>query len=153
MKKIICFFITFIIISCSVSEKPVFIKVDEIKILSSTLDTLKISAYAYFKNPNDVGGKLKVEDIRVLVNEVEVAKVETEKFDVLAQKEFKIPLQVEIPASKILGNEKKNFLGNLISSILKKKVKVQFKGDLKYEIFMYSDTYFVDETQEIKIKY
>lgn len=152
MKKFLYFTFLFLLISsCSVNKKPIFIKVDNIKVLSYKSDTIRLKAEAFFTNPNDVGGKISTDEIKVFVNGTEVAQVSSEEFKVPARNEFTIPLKVVIPAKRVFENNKNGILGGLLNSILNKSIKVQFKGDLKYKVFGFSNKYVVDETQEIKL--
>ena len=153
MKKWGFFIVVLFIVSCSVKKKPIFIKVDDIKIMSITSDTIRLKASAFFKNPNDIGGKLDTDEIKVIINGTQVAQVSSEEFEVPARKEFNIPLKVVIPAKKIFGDNRNGILGGLINSILNKSVKVQFKGDLKYNFLGFSDVYPIDKTEDIKIKF
>ncbi|WP_348711812.1 LEA type 2 family protein [Tenacibaculum sp. 190524A05c] len=145
--------ISVFLLNCSVKKKPTFIKVDEIKFLSLRSDTVRLQAKAFFKNENDIGGKLSTDEIKVIVNGAEVAQVSSEEFKVPANKEFSIPLNVVIPANKVFDNKKGGILGGLLSSLINKKVDVQFKGDIKYKVLGFSNTYTVDKTQEVKIKF
>ena len=153
MKKLRFFIVILFIVSCSVKEKPIFIKIDNIKIMSITSDTIRLQAKAFFKNPNDIGGKIATDEIKVIVNGEEVAQVSSDEFDVPARNKFNIPLKVVIPAKKIFGNNKNGILEGLINSILNKSVKVQFKGDLRYTIFGFSDIYPIDKIEDVKIKF
>lgn len=136
--------------SCSVNKQPTFIKVDKVKVTSFSGDTIRLKAEAFFTNPNDVGGKISTDEIKVIVNGAEVAQVSSEEFKVPARKNFTIPLVVVIPARKVFENNKNGILGGLLNSFLKKSIQVQFKGDIKYKVFGYSNVYPVDEIQEIK---
>lgn len=138
--------------SCAVKKKPVFVKVDDVKLLSLKTDTIRFGANAYFKNPNDIGGKISTDEIKVIVNGAEVAQVSSEEFKVPARKDFTIPLKVVIPAKRVFENNKGGILGGLINSVLNKSVKVQFKGELKYKVLGFSNVYPIDKTEEIKIK-
>ncbi|WBX72435.1 NDR1/HIN1-like protein [Tenacibaculum retecalamus] len=120
--------------------------------MSIASDTIRLKATAFFKNPNDIGGKLATDEIKVIVNGEEVAQVSSDEFEVPARKEFNIPLKVVIPAKKIFGDTKNGILGGLINSILTKSIKVQFKGDLKYRVLGFSDVYPIDKTEDIKNK-
>jgi len=120
--------------NCSVKEKPQFLNVDNIKVVESTSKNITVSADAYFLNPNDIGGELKTDEIKIFVNDNEMASVSTKSFNVPAKKEFSIPLQAKI------------------GSLFSKKVKVQYKGDIIYKVFGFSYRYNVDETETIKIK-
>ena len=144
--------ISVFLLNCSVKKKPIFIKVDEIQFLSLRSDTIRLQANAFFKNENDIGGKLSTDEIKVIINGAEVAQVSSDEFKVPANKEFSIPLNVVIPANKVFENNKGGILGGIISSLLNKKVDVQFKGVIKYKVLGFSNTYDIDKTQEVKIK-
>jgi hypothetical protein len=151
MKNILYFTLLIIIISsCSVNKQPTFIKVDNVKVASFSGDTIRLKAEAFFTNPNDVGGKISTDEIKVILNGAEVAQVSSEEFKVPARKDFTIPLVVVIPAGKVFENNKNGILGGLLNSFLKKSIKVQFKGVIKYKVFGYSSVYPVDQIQEIK---
>lgn len=154
MKNLSCFLVIFFLITaCSVRKKPIFIKVDDVKILSLKMDTIRLQANAYFKNENDIGGKISTDEIKVLVNGVQMAQVSSEEFKVPANKDFSIPLKVVIPAKKVFENNKGGILGGLLNSVLNKNVKVQFLGDIKYKVLGFSNIYKVDKTEELKIKF
>lgn len=150
MKKLI--FLSVILLlcfGCSVNEKPEFLRVDNIKVLESTSNYVTFTADAYFLNPNDIGGELKSDGIKVLVNDNEMATVSSESFKVPAKKEFSIPLKADIPTDSIFSNKN---LGGLIGSLFTKKLKVQYIGDLKYKALGISYTYQIDRTEDVKIK-
>ncbi len=139
--------ITFL--SCSVNEKPEFLRVENIKVLESTSKYITFTADALFINPNDIGGELKSDGIKVYVNDNEMATVTTESFKVPAKKEFTIPLKANIPTDSIFSNKN---LGGLLSSLFSKKLKVQYKGSIKYNVLGFSYTYDIDKTEQVKIK-
>lgn len=153
MKKIISIFILSILITnCSVKKKPIFLKVDDVKILSFKTDTIRLQANAFFKNENDIGGKISTDEIKVIVNGTEVAQVSSDEFKVPANKEFAVPLKVIIPASHVFDKNKGGILGGLLSSVLNQAVKIQFKGDIRYKVLGFSSVYPVNTTKELKIK-
>ena len=149
MKQILIFFLLTAITSCSIKEKPEFIRVENIKVSESNPKVITLTADALFKNPNDVGGALKSDGIKVYINNNEMATISAEKFDVPAREEFRIPLKALIPTDSLLSN---NSLSGLLGSIFSKKMKVQYKGEIKYKVFGFSHAYNVDETEEVKIK-
>jgi len=154
MKKLLYFTLLIVLISsCSVNEQPVFVKVDNVKVSSFSGDTIRLKAEAFFTNPNDVGGKISTDEIKVIVNGAEVAQVSSEEFKVPARQEFAIPLKVVIPTKKVFANNKNGILGGLLNSVLNNNVKVQFKGDIKYKVLGFSHTYAIDKTEEIKLKF
>ena len=151
MKKVLYFMTLFLLIaSCAIQKKPIFIKVDNIEILSYERDTVRLKAEAFFKNPNDIGGKLSTDSIFVFVNGAKLARVTSASFKIPARKEFAIPMLVEIPTKRIFESNKNGILGGLLNSVLNKSIKVQFKGDLKYKVLGYSNIYPIDKTEEIK---
>ncbi len=135
--------------ACTVKEHPEFLKVENIKVLKSTSKYVTITADAYFLNPNDIGGELKTDAVKVYVNDNEMATVSTKSFKVPAKKEFSIPLKTYIPTDSILSGKN---IGGLINSLFSKKVKVQYKGDIIYKILGFSYKYNIDRTDNIKIK-
>jgi len=151
MKKLIILStICIAFISCSVNEKPQFIGVENIKVLESTSKYVAFTADALFKNPNDIGGELQTDEIKLFVNDNEMASVSTENFKVPAKKEFTIPLKTKVPTDSVFSN--KSIVG-LIGSLFSKKVKVQYIGDITYRALGFSYTYNIDKTEDVKIKF
>ena len=142
----------FFVVGCSVTKKPVFLKVDDVKVVSFKMDTLRLGATAYFENPNDVGGKISTDEIKVIVNGAELAQVSSEEFKVPSRKQFSVPLTVVVPAKRVFENNRNGLLGGLINSFLNKSIKVQFKGDLKYKVMGFSKVYPINQTKEIKLR-
>lgn len=154
MKNILYLFVIFLVItSCSVNKQPIFIKVDNVKLISVATDTIKLKADAFFENPNDVGGKIATDKIKVLVNGEEVAQVFSDEFKVPARNEFSIPLIAHIPTKNIFNTKKEGVLGGLLNSLLTNKVTIRIKGNLEYVVFGFKRDFLIDKTQEIKIKF
>jgi hypothetical protein len=154
MKNVLYFSALFLLISsCAVQKEPVFLKVDNVEVLSYALDTIKLKAAAFFENPNDVGGNISTDELKIFVNGQEVAQVFSEEFKVPARKEFSVPLIAHIPTKNILSSNKNGILGGLLNSLFTKKVTVRIKGELRYVVFGFKRNFLVDKTQEIKIKF
>jgi hypothetical protein len=154
MKSALYFLVLVLLISsCSVQQEPVFVKVDNVEVISFGLDTIKLKANAFFENPNDVGGKITTDEIVILVNGEEVAQVFSDEFRVPARKEFSVPLIAHIPTKNILNSNKNGVLEGLISSLFSNKINVRIKGNLEYVVFGFKRDFLVDKTQEIKIKF
>ncbi|WP_298551754.1 LEA type 2 family protein [uncultured Algibacter sp.] len=149
-KLIILSTICLAFLSCSVNEKPQFIGLENIKVLESTSKYITFTAEAKFINPNDIGGELQTDEIKVFVNDNEMASVSTESFEVPAKKEFSVPLKTNVPTDSIFSNKS---IGGLIGSLFSKKVKVQYKGDIKYRVLGFSSTYEINQTEDVKIKF
>ena len=138
-----------LVFNCTVTEQPEFVGLENIKVVNSTIQSITLSADALFNNPNDVGGVLKTDDLKVYINDTEVATVVADEFDVPSKENFKIPLIVTVATDSLID---KKSLGGLLGSLISQRLKVQYKGNIKYKVFGYSSTYSVDETQELKIK-
>jgi hypothetical protein len=152
MKNVLYFSILFLLISsCAVNKKPIFIKVDDVKIVSASSDTIRLKAAAFFENPNRVGGTISTDEIQIIVNGVSIAAVSLDEFKVPSRAVFSVPLTAVIPTKKVFQNNKNGILGGLINSLLKKSIKLRFKGNLKYKVFGFSNTYPIDKVQEIKL--
>ncbi|GAA4971287.1 hypothetical protein [Algibacter aquimarinus] len=137
-------------LSCSVKEKPVFVNVENIKVLESTSKQVTFTADANFINPNDIGGELQTDEIKVFVNDNQMGTVSTKSFKVPAKQEFSIPLTAIIPTDSIFSNKS---IGGLIGSLFSKKIKVQYKGDIKYKVLGFSYNYEINQTEDVKIKF
>ena len=137
-------------VSCSVKEKPEFIEIKNIRFLNATEKMVTISADANFKNPNSIGGKLSTEKIDVLINDVVIATLASEEFEVPAKDLFTIPLVVTVATDHIINTKS---IEGLLGSLFSKKVKVQYIGELKYKVFGFSYVYEVDKTEDVKFKY
>lgn len=151
MKKhllLILFFSLFY--NCKISKKPTFVGVEKIKIINATKKNITLSANALFKNPNSIGGTLKTDGLKVLINNNEVANFVTETFKVPKKKEFTIPLTVSVSTDSILGQNK---LGGLLGSLLSQNLNVQYKGKIDYKILGVSSSYDVDKTEKVKLKF
>lgn len=153
MKKAAIFFGFFLVFySCSVKKSPVFIKVDDLKVINIASDTIRLGANAYFNNPNDVGGKIFTDDIKVLIEGAEVAQVTSDVYKIPARKDFSIPLKIAIPSKRVFENTKNGILGGLLNTLMKRPVKVQLKGNLNYVVLGFKKEFIIDKTEEIIIK-
>jgi len=138
------------LMSCSVNETPEFTGVKNIKVLESNAKYITFTADAYFINPNDIGGELQTEEIKVFINDNEMASVSTESFKVPAKKDFSIPLKTKVSTDSIFSNKS---IGGLLGSLFSQKLKVRYKGDIKYKVLGFSHVYTIDQTENVKIKF
>ena len=154
MKKLVIFFGIFLFFfSCSVKKAPVFLNVDDIKIINIISDTIRLGANAYFNNPNDVGGKMYTDQIKVIINDAAIAQVSSDVFKIPSRKDFTIPLKIAIPSKQIFENKKNGILGGLLNVLTNKPVKVQLKGNLNYVVLGFKKEFIIDTIEEIIIKF
>ncbi|MDB9701977.1 hypothetical protein OAA49_00705 [Flavobacteriales bacterium] len=121
MNKLIALFILITLSSCTLTQEPDFVKLDDYKIITLNKNEIKLSADSYFLNPNDVGCEVLKTDIELLVNGLYVSKVnQPNSISLSAGKEFTVPLIVSVPTSSII-KDKKGILGGVLSGLFKKK--------------------------------
>lgn len=148
-KGLILLTILAVISGCRVNEKPEFVGLENLVIKDASQDIIFVSADAHFRNPNQIGGTLKTDGIKIFINDVEMATIVSEEFDVPADNDFKIPLEAGIPADSLFSNKS---IGGLIGSLFKESLKVRYKGDITYKVFGFSYNYPIDTTDDVKIK-
>lgn len=148
-KTLILLTTIFTVFSCTVKEKPQFVKIENIKVKESTSSYLVLNADAFFLNPNDLGGTLKSDGIKIIINNNEIATVSSEPFKVPAKEEFSIPLKAQIPLDSIINDKN---IGGLIGSLFSQKINVKYKGNITYKALGFSYDYPVDIVQDVKIK-
>ncbi|WP_246296934.1 LEA type 2 family protein [Winogradskyella vidalii] len=139
-----------LLFNCSFTQKPEFVRLDNIDVIDSNSKYITLKADALFLNKNDVGGTLKTDELKVYINDLELASVISDEFDVPKRERFTIPLTVRVAIEDITDN---NNLGSLLGSLLTQSLKVHFKGDIKYKIMGYASTYSVNEIKDVKIKF
>jgi len=138
--------------SCTVKEKPEFIKVENIKVETTSTKVVTLKANAVFNNPNDLGGTLNCENITVFIDGIPFGKISSEDFKVPAHKTFIIPLEIVINTGDLLKKTSKRGLGSILNSIIENKLNVQYKGDIFYRALGFSFRYPIDITDHIKLK-
>jgi len=143
----------FSIYSCSVKEPPLFKGIENIEVVDSNSKMISLKADAIFENQNDVGGEIKSDNISIYINDIKLAQLSSDNFDVPARKEFTVPLKVNISTDSILKIKGTNAIGSLLNSLINKQIKVQYKGDIVYKKFGFSYVYPVDETEMVKLDY
>jgi len=153
MKNLVLMFsIGLILIACKVTEKPEFIGVNSIKIRNISNREFTILANLKFENKNDLGGTLQAKDIHVFIDSIDVAKVETEIFNVPKRKEFELPLIVKIPFDKIYKNSKQSLLESVLNVVTNKKIIISYKGFVDYKLLGFHYSYPLDYKQELTLK-
>lgn len=149
-KRLLMFSLIFtLLFNCSFTKKPEFVRLEDFEVVDSNSKNITIRAEALFLNKNDVGGTLKTDDLKVYINELELASVVSEEFDVPKREKFTIPLTIKVETDSFTNDKN---LGSLLGSLILQKLKVHIKGEIKYKIMGYSSTYSIDEIQDVKIK-
>tara|TARA_B110000971_G_scaffold2478_1_gene2712 strand:+ start:5488 stop:5949 length:462 start_codon:yes stop_codon:yes gene_type:complete len=138
--------------SCAVKQKPTFIKVDNIKLITANSTKITVSADALFNNPNVIGGRLNTEGVQVYVNNISFGRIETEEFKIPANDDFTVPLKIQIKTKDLLDKDSKGFLNGLLNSVLNRSLKVRYEGTIQFKALGINHSYPINKTETIKIK-
>lgn len=138
--------------SCSISNKPTFKYIDSIEVTNISLDRVTLNANAVFNNPNNLKGKLSINDIHLFVDDMDIGSVSAKQFDVPAKTEFTIPLQGTFSLSKVYKENKNDILGSILKVIQTDSITVQYKGSIKYYLGNFSYPYTIDKEQKIRLR-
>jgi len=152
MKKIFLILIITTFLGCKVTEKPELIKVESVKVLQANREGIKLKTDLRFLNKNSVGGTLQANNIKVLIDSLQVATLNSEPFKVPRKKEFILPLTVVIPYEKIYKDNKQNLLSNVMNFIRNKKIRIVYKGEIRYSLGNFHYDYPLNYTDEILLK-
>lgn len=142
----------FFVLSCTVTEKPEFINVNSVKIISANVKEIILQTDLQFLNKNSVGGKLQAKNIKIYVDSLEVGTMQTTMFDVPKKNEFTIPLKTTLSYNKVFNDKNQNVLGSIMNMVMRKKILVQFKGDIRYKLGAFHYDYPLDYTENIAIQ-
>ena len=138
--------------SCAVKQKPTFIKVDNIKLITANSTKITVSADALSNNPNVIGGRLNTEGVQVYVNNISFGRIETEEFKIPANDDFTVPLKIQIKTKDLLDKDSKGFLNGLLNSVLNRSLKVRYEGTIQFKALGINHSYPINKTETIKIK-
>ena len=152
MKKFTLLIFIIVSTSCAVKQKPTFIKVDNIKLITANSTKITVSADALFNNPNVIGGRLNTEGVQVYVNDISFGRIETEEFKVPANDDFTVPLKIQIKTKDLLDKDSKGFLNGLLNSVLNRSLKVRYEGTIQFKALGINHSYPINKTETIKIK-
>ncbi|MBQ4821188.1 hypothetical protein [Aquimarina sp. MMG016] len=153
MKKFLLLSTIFILLSaCSVSKKPEFKYVDKIQVKKVSMRNITLTTDAVFNNPNNLKGKLSIEDLHIFVDNIDVGTISSQEFDVPAKSEFTIPLEGTFSLSKIYEKNKNGILGSILNVIQTDSLKIQYKGAIRYHLGTFSYPYQINKEQKVSLK-
>ncbi|MCK5401164.1 MAG: hypothetical protein KAJ28_05975 [Flavobacteriaceae bacterium] len=154
MMRKICYllFLSFITFSCSFTEKPEFINIENVRVQSANLSKIVINADAVFENLNDIGGNLELKNLEVFANNVKVSTINSKKFNVPIKDKFSIPIKVSFSPKQIFDDQKKGLLSNIFNSIANKEVVLDYKGVITYSLGDFSYDYNINYSDKVVLK-
>ncbi len=149
MKKIIILILAaYLFNACNMIKAPEFKGIDKIDYKIKDNGKFYLIAQAKFHNPNLVGGKFKVENIQVYADDKPVGVLNSESYKVPSKKDFVIPLEIEFDKSFF---SKKNNILDVLNTLINNKLKVKYKGIIRYVSHGLNVPYKIDYQQDVKI--
>jgi LEA14-like dessication related protein len=150
--------ILFVIISaatlfaCAKLENPTLRQIENVKLTQISIDTVHLSAEARFYNPNRFGGTVSSSQIEVLINEVQMGKIQ-QKYGskIKGHSEFTLPLELEFPAEQLVSNQK-GLIKGILSALLDQKIEVGFKGEVIMDILSVEFAIPINQVEEVPFK-
>ena len=115
--------------ACGEESYPEFRKMENVQFKAATLKgEVVLTADAVFFNPNPIGAQISHLDLDIYVDDNLVANT-TQDIHVKMKpnSEFKLPIEAEIPITRIFEDVKGGFLGNILKN---QKVHVKVEGDI-----------------------
>ena len=139
-------------LNCTYDKHPELINIENIKLENFTFSDITVTANGIFKNPNDVGGIISLEDLHVVFEDIDLGVIQSEKFDVPSQGEFTVPIKGKFNVSKVVTNQKiEGGIKKLFQLAKQKSFKVQIKGNVRYHLSDYHYDYPVDMLHDLKL--
>jgi LEA14-like dessication related protein len=139
------------LIACTVSKEPDYKGVENVKVESYTTKNVTLTMDAVYYNPNDIGGDVARVDIDVFMDGKKIANATAPKFSFDKKSDFKVPLRVVVPYKELKGKGK-GLLGNIVSALTNKKIKLQYKGKIVLDLKATYYNYEMDEEIEFDLK-
>ena len=133
--------------ACDMVKAPEFVGVESINLKQNAKGKMVLVANAKYHNPNLLGGKFKINDVKVFINDKFFANLNAETYNVPAKEDFTVPLEVDFDKRYF----KKDNLLDALNSALKNKLNVQYKGKIYYVSSGLNVPYTIDYTQEVKL--
>jgi len=146
-KTYLILFLVGLFTACSMVKAPEFKGITGIDFKKNDEGKLVLVAYAKYHNPNLLGGKFKVKDVKVYVNDKYFANLNSETYKVPTKRDFELPLEVDFDASYF----KKGNILDAVNNLLNNKLKVKYEGKIYYVSHKLNIPYEVDYEQEVKI--
>lgn len=138
--------------SCKEVQDPVFKRIHKVEIKNLNLDNIELATIAEFYNPNGVSLNIDKWDIQLIANGINMGKVELQIPSTIPSKQdFKLPMTISFPPKKLL-EKKGGILSGILSSVLDRKLELEYKGYIIVEILNVKVKIPVEEYQELELK-
>jgi len=127
---------------------PEYKRTDNVRFTSFSLSSVTLQADMYMYNPNPIGILLLESNTQIYLNDILIGSSSQSKMvQIVKYSEFKIPLVIQVPSSKI----SLAFLKSMISSFKSGHVKLHVKGNCKIQKAGIILNIPIDDTENIPI--
>ena len=151
MKKLILFVLFLNLVSCTTNKSPEFKTIKNVKLVNYSITTITVASELVFYNPNSIGGKLELTDLKIYSDDMLISESKSLDFKAPAKKEFTIPLTTEIRTNNIIKSPS-DLMALAMNATLDKKIPLHYKGTIVYKLAGLSYDYPIDYETEVSLK-
>jgi hypothetical protein len=151
MKNILLFILFLSFTACTVNKEPEFKAIENVKVINYSISTITIASDLVFFNPNSIGGKLELTDLKIYSNDLLLAETKSQVFKAPAKKDFTIPLTTQIRTNNLIKN-RKDLMALAMNASLELKIPLHYKGNIVYKLGKLSYTYPIDFETEVSLE-
>ncbi len=130
--------------------EPTLEKIEDVDILEMTKSNLELNAHMVLNNPNGFSLDLAGANIKVYVDDVELATID-QTFDTSmpANENFNMPINIKMDLDKLYRENPIAAIGKGIQIMSDKKIKVTFKGTIDLGKGMAKVSVPIDKEEEV----
>lgn len=128
---------------------PEYKRTNNVRFTSFSLSNVTLQADMYMYNPNPIGILLLESNTQIFLNDIQIGSSSQSKMvQIIKYSEFKIPLVIQVPSSKI----SLTFLKSMVGSFRSGRVKMHIKGNCKIQKAGIVLNIPIDDTEYIPIE-
>lgn len=108
-------------------EAPTLLNINQVKVTSLNYPEVVFTANAQFNNPNSIALNIADTNLKVFIEDKEAGTVnQAEATSMPANSDFNIPIKAKV----VIDQVSKDLVGNALSFLSNKPVKLRFKGTI-----------------------
>ena len=150
-KAFILLLLSLVLFGCDIKKDVEFEGVKSVSVLERSTKSITFLINLDFHNPNILGGTFKAKDLEFFINDLALSQMKSDHFDIPAEENFTIPIQAKLDETTFKNNPVK-LIATIIELARSKEANLSVKGNLDYTIVGYSDDYYIDYSELIKLK-
>ncbi len=151
MKKLTILLLLIAVTACTVNKTPEFKALTNVKVKNYSISTITVTSDLVFYNPNSLGGKLAIKDLKIYSNDVLISESNSLTFDTPAKADFTIPMTTEIRTSNLIKN-RKDLMALAMNAAVSKTIPLHYKGTITYKLGALSYDYPIDYKTEVALR-